>query len=404
MSYRNHLGESYSPMYFLAALGAGGLSISFFVYLLFMMPHKGAPIPTFAHLTAVFAGNDLPMQLFTAVAGLLIAAFALLHFRLLIWNFVEFYRFRKTPAYEKLRSSNAEVQLMAIPLTIAMSINVAFAIGALFVPHLWEVREILFPLALLAFGATAFYAVRVFVEYFARILVTGHFDCENNNSLAQMLSIFAFSMLAVGFAAPGAMSHNTIVSGFGLMLAITFASFAVFFGAVKIVLGFRAMFNHGINKESSVSLWIVIPILTVLGITFFRISMGLHHNFNAPSHPMDHAVLFMVIIALQVLFGLLGHEVMKRIGYYDTFIRGEGKSVISYAAICPGVALTVMGLFFINKGLVSSGMVDQFSITYFVLHLPLIYVQFKTVLVLLHLNGKLLKREAQKPDAAAPAA
>ena len=404
MFLRRHLGKSYSPMYFLASLGAGGLSISFFVYLLYMMPHKGSPIPTFNHMAAVFAGSDLIMQIFTGFAALMIALFGLLHYRLLVWNFMEFSQFRKTAAYEKLRSSNAEVQLMAIPLTVAMSINVGFALGALFVPNLWEIREILFPFALAAFGATAFYAVRVFIEYFSRILVTGHFDCESNNSLAQMLSIFAFSMLAVGFAAPGAMSHSKLVSGLGLMLAITFASFAVFFGIVKIVLGFRAMFNHGINKESSVSLWIVIPILTVLGIAFFRISMGLHHNFDAPSHPMDHGVLFMVIIALQVLFGLLGHEVMKRIGYYETFISGKGKSVISYAAICPGVAFTVMGLFFINKGLVMGGMVDKFSIAYFALHLPLVYVQFKTMVVLLKLNGKLLSREAQEPEAPAQAA
>ncbi|PLX40928.1 MAG: hypothetical protein C0605_05980 [Hyphomicrobiales bacterium] len=404
MSLRRHLGESYSPMYFLASLGAGGLSVSFFVYLLYMMPHKGSPIPTFNHMAAVFTGNDLVMQVFVGAAALMMVLFGLLHYRLLVWNFMEFAAFRKTPAYETLRSSNAEVQLMAIPLTVAMAINVGFAMGALFVPNLWEVREVLFPFALVAFGATAVYAVLVFLEYFSRILVTGHFDCEKNNSLAQMLSIFAFSMLSVGFAAPGAMSHSKTVSGIGLMLAITFASFAVLFGVVKIVLGFRAMFNHGVNKEAAVSLWIVIPILTVLGIAFYRISMGLHHNFGAPSQPMEHAVMFMVIIALQIIFGLLGHEVLKRIGYYETFIRGEGKSVISYAAICPGVAFTVMGLFFINKGLVTGGMVDKFSITYFVLHLPLVYVQIKTILVLLHLNGKLLRRETKEPDAAAPAA
>ena len=61
MFLRRHLGKSYSPMYFLASLGAGGLSISFFVYLLYMMPHKGSPIPTFNHMAAVFAGSDLIM-------------------------------------------------------------------------------------------------------------------------------------------------------------------------------------------------------------------------------------------------------------------------------------------------------------------------------------------------------
>jgi hypothetical protein len=37
-----------------------------------------------------------------------------------------------------------------------------------------------------------------------------------------MLSIFVFSMVAVGFAALGAMSHNTLTSGIGLIFATAF--------------------------------------------------------------------------------------------------------------------------------------------------------------------------------------
>ena len=37
---------SYSPLYFLAALGNGGLAVSFFIYLMFMLPHPHTPIPT----------------------------------------------------------------------------------------------------------------------------------------------------------------------------------------------------------------------------------------------------------------------------------------------------------------------------------------------------------------------
>jgi hypothetical protein len=48
------------------------------------------------------------------------------------------------------------------------------------------------------------------------------------------------------------------------------------------------MFEHGINKEAAVSLWIVIPIPTILGIAWLRITMGLHHNFGLPLHPWHH--------------------------------------------------------------------------------------------------------------------
>lgn len=160
---------------------------------------------------------------------------------------------------------------------------------------------------------------------------------------------------------------------------------------VKIVLGFRAMFEHGINKESAISLWIIIPILTVLGIAIFRISMGLHHNFDLPVSPWQHVILFTVIIVLQLFFGLLGHRVMGLINYFREFISGASTSVMAYAGICPGVAFVVMGNFFINKGLVAAGLLSKFSLMYVLLYLPLIFVQIKTIQVLGRLNRGLLK-------------
>ena len=50
----------------------------------------------------------------------------------------------------------------------------------------------------------------------------------------------------------------------GLPFVFIVVPFAVLFGVVKIVLGFRAMFNHGVNKEAAVSLWIVILLLFLL--------------------------------------------------------------------------------------------------------------------------------------------
>ena len=76
----------------------------------------------------------------------IIAVLALYHLRLLIWNISEYRKFHKTAAFEKLKNSNMEVTLMAIPLTLAMTVNVMFVTGAVFVPNLWSVIEYLFPL------------------------------------------------------------------------------------------------------------------------------------------------------------------------------------------------------------------------------------------------------------------
>lgn len=101
-----------------------------------------------------------------------------------------------------------------------------------------------------------------------------------------MLSIFAFSMVAVGMSASASMSHNPVSSGLGVILAVFFTAVVLTFGIIRIVLGFRSMFVKGINYESSVSLWIVIPILTLVAITIYRVSMGLSHNFEVGIHPL----------------------------------------------------------------------------------------------------------------------
>ncbi len=39
--------DTYSPLYFLASLGAGGLTVTFFMFLFFWVPHPNQPVPIF---------------------------------------------------------------------------------------------------------------------------------------------------------------------------------------------------------------------------------------------------------------------------------------------------------------------------------------------------------------------
>ena len=151
---RKNLRENYSPLYFLSALGAGGLAITFFIYLTFMVSHPDTPMVTFNHLWPIVTDGDPVTGALIGMTMLGIAFFTLLHLRLLAWNLVEFARFRRTEAYEQLFQSNNEATLMTLPLTLAMTINVLFVNGAVFVPNLWSVVEYLFPFAILAWVDT----------------------------------------------------------------------------------------------------------------------------------------------------------------------------------------------------------------------------------------------------------
>ncbi|MCY6380721.1 TsoY family (seleno)protein [Hoeflea prorocentri] len=388
MKNTTRFSSPYNPLYFLASLGNGGLAVSFFMYLMFMLPHPVSPIPTFTTLAGVFAaGNPVTMALVSvAVVGILYFAFQ--HYRLLLRNLAAYKAFQQTPAYEKLMSGNAEVTRMAIPLTLAMSINVAFILGALFVPGLWGVVEYLFPAAIVAFGAVAVLALRMFASYAGRILTNGQFEWSANNSLSQLVAVFAMSMIGVGFAAPAAMSHVPTTVVVGMVLSIFFLTSAAIWGLIMVVLGFKDMLEHGVSEEGSPSLWIIIPIVTVSGIATVRLSHGLHHVFNGGPVPSDMLVNMAIMLSVQLLFGLIGFVTMRKLHYFADYIHGEKASAASYALICPGVALMVFGMFFLHPGLVANGIVDKFSIAYFILVAPLVYLQFVTIKTMVLLNRK----------------
>lgn len=381
------LRENFTPMCFLGALGAGGLSVSFFMYLMFLVPHKKTPMPIFEQIfPKLMEGSWLSAVIIFALFFILL--FAFLHFKFLILNTKQYLIFKKSEKYQLLKASNNEVSLMTLPLTYTMTINVCFVLGAVFVPNLWSVVEYMFPFALIGFAVTGYFALRIFIDYFTRILTNGDFDFTKNNNLSQMISIFAFSMIAVGFAAPGAMSQNLTINAIGIFGALFFTSVAILLLIIKLTMGFKNMFENGISVEASPSLWIMIPILTLLGITMVRVSFGLEHHFDSVLAKSSLFTLTSVILALQIIFGLLGYKVMKEIGYFDKFIEGEDKSPVSFALICPGVALMVFGMFFINFGLTFNHVIEKYSLVYFLLMLPFMFVQYRTIKFFFKLKRK----------------
>lgn len=111
-----------------------------------------------------------------------------------------------------------------------------------------------------------------------------------------------------------------------------------------------------------------------------RVTFGLDHNFHAQMSNSSLFTLTSTITSIQIIFGLLGYKVMKMNNYFEQYVYGgENKSSVAFALICPGVAFMVFGMFFINFGLTLNNVIDKYSIAYFILMIPYMYVQYKTV-------------------------
>lgn len=373
--------KNWSALHFLASLGAGGMSVSFFMFLFFWVPHPGSPIPIFSDWFSHLQTASVGKQAIIIIAIIGILFFAALHFKWLFLNFKQYREFKASGGLEKIIGTNAHTQLMAMPLTYAMSINVCFILGAIFIPNLWTVVEFLFPFSILAFLSIGIWASRIYLNFFGHVLQHGNFDNTANNSLSQLLPSFAFAMVGVGLAASTAMSHNSIVIGISYLLSIFFTTGALLLGMIKLIIGMNDMFKYGVSRASLPTLWVVIPILTTAGIAIMRLSHGLHTL--ELGHGASDYVLLAIIFSIQIMFLLMGWTAMKRMNYFATLLNHREDAPVTLALICPGVALVVMGHFVLNKVIVASGIISKFGTTYMFLCFVLIVLQAITGWLLL---------------------
>ncbi|MBC56793.1 MAG: hypothetical protein CL814_07645 [Confluentimicrobium sp.] len=381
--------DRYSPLYFLVSLGAGGLAVTFFMYLMFWVPHPTRPVPVFEDVAAAFAAGGLPMQLGIVAAYIGITVFVVLNLRSLVWNITRYRRFRQTEAFRQLVSTNAETQLLAMPLAMAMSVNAAFIAGMVFVPGLWSIIEYLFPFALVAFAAIGWLAFRFLGDFLGRVLTKGGlFDVTAHNSFAQLLPAFALSMVAVGFAAPAAMSVTPLTIGISVIGSTFFGVASVLYAVVAAITGFNSMLHYGTAKESGPTLLVVVPIMTVLGIMLLRQEHGLHVAFDAHAVAVETLVTLTRLMSVQVVFLMLGLLVLRRQEYFKQYVFGADNSPGAYALICPGVALSVMIQFWLNKGLVAAGLVAKFSAGYWLITAIAIAFQISMIWLVFHLNRR----------------
>ncbi len=357
--------DTYSPLYFLASLGAGGATVTFFLFLMFWVPHPGRPVPIFEDIMTAFNTGGPMMQAAIVIAWIGIAYFTFLNLKMLAWNMSAFSAFKQTDAYQKLISSNAESTILAMPLAMAMTVNALFIVGLVFVPGLWGVVEYLFPLALIAFAAIGVLAFSLIGRFLGRVLSQGGvFDVTAHNSFAQLLPAFAVSMVAVGFSAPAAMSTNAATVGVSLVLSTILGVTAILYTLLAASSAISSMLQHGTAREAGPTLMIVVPIVTVLGIMFLRQNHGLHTTLDVHGSAGETMIFLTRLLAIQLAFLGLGVVVLRAQGYFNDFVMGSKTSPGSYALVCPAVALSVMIQFFVNKGLVASGLIAKFGIAY----------------------------------------
>ena len=373
--------QRFEVLHILAALGAGGIAASFFLFVNFSTSHPGEAFVSLDFLMANHIGEidffSLLIQLFMLCATLAAA----LHFTLLLRWWKTFNEFKKTDDFSDLFSSNKESQLMAIPLTLAMSMNVIFILGAMYIPGLYsplnifgmnaQILDVLLIVAGGYFTLMLYISIRYFGSYFLR-LSDGELDFKNNSNLSQFISIFAFSMIAVGFAALG-FSSIPVVAGVGSTLSYTLLILVFVLSVLKLVIGFSSIFQYGLSSKDSVTLLIPVTVIGLSSIAMLRNDFGQFNAFGVVVDYPEILVRLSVLAGLSLLVAVFALKVMRKKGFFNR-ANSEDFSAGDFSMVCPFFAFQVQ-LVLVLAILVGAQVVEQGSTVYNFLWLPIFAVQ-----------------------------
>lgn len=374
--------ETYSPLYFLAALGNGGVAIACIIYLNFLVPHPQTPILTFEALAQFITSASLVVHLLLLVLLSGVVLFTLRHLWLLAENVREYMRHRSAAAAADLRPGNNELLL-----TLAMTATLSSASSAMLIPGLWAFVEYLFPVVLLVFMAIGIAAL---------------YSGEHSSSQSQTTPTLTFALVGVGVAVPAAMSQQPITVQISVISALFFASVTLLVGLHHLMLTMHRPRSSDQQPENSIALWSLLPLLGLLGIAGIFVARGLVLLFAIPTdaasllavqnqaNPTMMLALTTVVLALQTLLGAWGYVSMRRVGYFQTFVAGSEHSSGSYALVWTATTFSIFGMFFIHMGLLHTGQVPMFSLSYYLLLAPFVAAQVYALVTLVQFDRKLL--------------
>ena len=379
----------FSPLHGLASLGAGGLSVSFFVWLMFLTPHPDSPVPTFESLALAKAIGD---SNWITLASVMVAIMALAHYGLLAWWLRQGHKLPRDKR-SAMFAGESHIFKMVAPLVLAMSVNAGFVVGLVFVPGLWSIKEYLFPFALLAFLVLFVVASQRWRKQ--QSLLKSNKLSYQSKGLIELLATFAFAMITVGFSASAAMSDTPWIHTTGVIMS--FAGAAMTIWAAIRVLGDRlpSLVAHPIAATATGSLLMGVPILTVLGIALYRVMMAGKHHFAVDLDQGIIAATLGILFLAQALIFLMATPTVIRAGGWRTLV-SEQPQGSSFSLVCPGVGLFVLGMFLVSKGLIPLGWLQGFSATIAYSVLAIVQALTLTLFAYLLINampGKHKRRE-----------
>lgn len=331
---------AFSPLIFLASLGAGGIAVIPFAFLQYTMPHGKGMVTRLDVDYAALSG--LEKLLHYGLDSIMII-FALLHLVLTIIPIGQLKRFISADSYQDfIHNPLKNTAILAPFISLVMTMNVFIGPVRYFIPVFADNLQLVMAPALATWILIYFALMRVELKLL-KISFVRRFDVSQI-SFGWLLHSFALAMLTVTGTGFAALAEHPMIAHTAAILTFISGTMGLFLFVIKLFSLFNRYFEgEGLgDKHLMPSFLIVIPNITLYAISFFRIG----HYFQA-QHGMEMGAFFALVtivgFAFETWYLLFGLVLLS--DYFKKDYFQKEYYVSQWGLICPMVAYAVLAAF-----------------------------------------------------------
>jgi hypothetical protein len=325
------------------ALGAGGISVIPFAIFQYTTEH-GKGLVTLSQMG--HGSLSLINELLFRFLEVAMAVFAIIHIVLMVGLFKKFNKWKKTDAYkEMLKDPLKNTALLAPFVAISMTLNVFIGPIRFFIQSFADNLQAVMLPALIVWGII-WVALMKFDIKLLKIAFEEDFDI-GKISFGWLLHPFALSMLTVTGTGIAALAKNVSIAHAAAFMSMVSGTMAAFLLTVKVISIFKSHYAaKGLpEKQFLPSFLMVIPNVTLLAISAFRIGHYLEHHFEMQMGPYFLLVMTLAF-AFETWYLLFGLSLLK--DYFTKYFFKKEFYVSQWGLVCPIVAYAVLGSFVYN--------------------------------------------------------
>lgn len=329
----------FSPLFFLASLGAGGIAILPFVIMQYTTTH-GPGLVTMAQIASM-GYTGFSAAYFTSLE-VIMAIFAVLHFVLTGWFTVNAIKWIKNGHLKGLLKDPLNNATVLAPfISILMTMNLFIGPIRYFFPLLSDNFQSLF-LPAMIFWSMLFVVIILLEVYLLGVSFKKGFDIDKIN-FGWLLHPFLLGMLTVIGTGLAAMSKNAEIAHTAAFMSLISGSMGVFLLLVKMIMLFKNHFaaSNLPEKHFLPSFLIVIPNITLFAISAFRLGhyLEFHHHFHLDAY---FYIVIGVSFAFEIWYMLFGISLLVNYFRQNHF---KEYYITQWGLICPFVAFITLGSF-----------------------------------------------------------